>query len=266
MKLRKLSWAALGMLVLLAGCSSPEEASGGGDADRRNRPPTAAEKMARIDRAMAACPDFDKHLAEFRADHERLERVASRVAALRPALDEIDRLRATKVDVMGQRVSVWVTICRVSPSADALNPAIAKANEVVRRCEQIVRLKTVVASDCRIFKQSMAKARARPSEQTLADLRQAAAGLKTRIALVEKAWSDLDGKLALIEGPLRAGRDALNAVTAPSVRDKARQMAYRVGRMLAVTTSARQQVREHRSGVGKVTATLKAVSAGAGRG
>lgn len=277
MELRKLSWAALGLVVLVAGCSSPEKAEGRDGADRqpsrrpgptppqRGRPATAAEKMARIDKLMASCPDFDRRMGEFRDDLDRLARVASRVAALRPALDEVDRLRATSVDVMGQRVGVWVTICRGCPGADALNPAIAKANEVVRRCEQIVRLKTVVASDHRIFKDALAKARARPGELTLAAVREAAGGLHTRIALVEKTWSSLDGKLASIQGPLRAARDALNSVTTSAVRDAARQMAQRVGRVLAVATNVRDQLREHPWGVGKVTQALISISARDGR-
>lgn len=270
MKLRKVCWAAVGLLVVAAGCRSTKNAEGGGGRRSgrgggrraaRRRPPTAAERMARIDRLMAGCPDFDRRVGKFRDGLNRLARVASRVAALRPALDEVDRIRSTKVTVMGRRVNVWVTICRVSATADAMNPVIGKVHQVVRRCEQIVRLKTVVASDYRIFKGALAKARARPGDATLADVREAARGFHVRIGLVRRTWSELDGKLASIEGPLRAGRDALNSVTMPAVRDKAREMASRIGRILAVIVSVRGELREQQSGISKVTETLKAISA-----
>lgn len=273
MKLQRLTWVAAGLLIVAAGCSSTKKAEGGGRRSgrgggrraARRRPPTAAERMARIDRLMADCPDFDRRVGKFRDGLDRLARVASRVAALRPALDEVDRIRSTKVTVMGQRVNVWVTLCRVSATADALNPVIGKAHQVVRRCEQIVRLKTVVAGDYRIFKGALAKARARPGEATLADVRETARGFHVRIGLVRRTWSELDGKLASIEKPLRAGRDALNSVTMSAVRDKAREMASRIGRILAVIVSVRSQLREHQSGISKVTETLKAISAGGGR-
>lgn len=273
MELGRLFPAALGLVVVLAGCSSARKAEAGGQAARQQsrqarptsprpaRPLTPAEEMARINKLMAACPDLDQRMGEFREDLDRLARAASRVAGLRATLDEVDRLRATSVNVMGQRVGVWVAICRVSPKADALNPAIAKVNEVVRRCEQIVRLQGVVAGDYRIFKDALTKARARPGEETLAAVRDAAAGLHTRIALVERTGPELDGKLALIEGPLRITRDALNSVTTPSVQDNAKQLAYRVGRMLGVTTNARSQLRQHQSRIRGVMEALTAISA-----
>lgn len=269
MKLRKVCWAAACLLVVAAGCRSTKKAEGGGRAGRqgsqgaarRRRPPTAAEKMAGIDRLMASCPDFDRRVGKFRNGLDRLARVASRVVALRPLLDEVDRLRSRKVTVMGRRVNVWVTICRVSATADAMNPVIGKVHQVVRRCEQILRLKTIVAADYRNFKGALKKARRGPSERTLSDLREAATGFHSRIMLVERTWSELDGKLASVERPLRAGRDALNSVTMPAVRDTARDMAARIGRVLAVIVSVRGQLREHQSGIGKVTQTLKGISA-----
>lgn len=268
MKLQRLSWVAAGLLIVAAGCGSTKKAEGGGagrqgsrGGARRRRPPTAAEQVAQIDRLMASCPDFDRRVGKFRDGLDRLARVASRVAALRPVLDEVDRLRSTKVTVMGRRVNVWVTICRVSATADAMNPVIGKVHQVVRRCEQIVRLKTIVASDYRIFKGALAKARRGPSERALSDLRDAATGFHARITLVERTWSELDGKLASVERPLRAGREALNSVTMPAVRDKAREMASRIGRILAVIVSVRGELREQQSGISKVTETLKAISA-----
>jgi len=96
---------------------------------------------------------------------------------------------------------------------------------------------------------------------TLSDLRDAATGFHARITLVEWTWSELDGKLASVEKPLRAGRDALNSVTMPAVRDTARDMASRIGRVLTVIVSVRGELREHQSGIGKVTATLKGIAA-----
>ena len=133
---------------------------------------------------------------------------------------------------------------------------------MVRRCEQIVRLQRVVASDCRIFRDALGKARARPGEGTIAAVREAAAGLRTRIALVEKAGSDLDGGLARIEGPLRTARDILNSVKAPSVQAKAQQIAYRLGRMLVAVTDARRELRRHQSRTRGVTDALAKIAAG----
>lgn len=274
MKLRKLLWVLLGLAAVVAGCSSPRGAEGGPraggrtsrragtNAQRRVRATTPAGKVAQINRRMAACGDFDRRIDEFREDLDRLARAAARVAALRATLDEVDKLRATSVHVLGRRVGVWVAICQVSPEADALNPAIAKVNQVVRRCEQIVRLKAVVASDHRIFKDALAKAGARPSEETVAAVREAARGLRTRIALVDRTWSQLDRALAAVEVPLRAGRNVLGAVTASNIKGKAQEIAYRLGRVLAVVGSAREQLRQRRGRTADATKTLDALSAG----
>jgi hypothetical protein len=208
---------------------------------------------------MAACPDFDSRVANFRQGLERMAWVASRVVSVRPALDEVDRIRSTKVTVMGQSVNVWVTICRLSPTADAMNPVIGKLHGLVRRCEQVVRLQTIVAADYRNFKSALATARTCPSAAALDDLREAARGYRTRIMLVRKTWTELDGKLASVEWPLRAGLDALNSVTNSAVRPKAQDMANHVGRILAAVVEARGTLRADRFSSGELAETLKAV-------
>jgi hypothetical protein len=208
---------------------------------------------------MAACPDFDSRVAKFREGLEQMAGVASQVVALRPALDEVDRIRSTKVTVMEQSVNVWVTICRVSPTADAMNPVLGKLHVLVRRCEQIVRLKTIVAADYRNFKSALAKARTRPSAAALDDLREAARGFRTRVMLVRKTWTELDGKLASVERPLRAGLEALDSVTNSALRPKAREMANHVRRALEAVVEARGKLRASRFNSGELAETLKAV-------
>ena len=77
--------------------------------------------------------------------------------------------------------------------------------------------------------------------------------------LVRKTWTELDGKLASVERPLRIGRDALNSVTNSAVRPKAREMANYVGRILAAVVEARGTLRASRFSSGELAETLKAV-------
>lgn len=271
MTIRKPLWAALGVLVIVAGCDSPRQAEGTGRSNNRRsqanraapqRPPTPAEEMARMDKLMAACPDFDRRVREFRSDLARLAGAAQPVANLRPALDEVDDLRAKSVHIMGRRISIWAAICEVSTSADAMNSAIAKADLLVRRCEQIVRLKSVIAADSRIFNNALAEARRRPAKGTIDDLRQAAWGFGARIRIISKTMSELDGMLAGIESPLRYARDTLQSVTTSALRDTAQEMAYRLGRVLAAASNARREIGRYRANTGKLTTALEGVSAG----
>ena len=266
MRPQRLCWALVIVLLAGAGCSAAKKAEGG-DRGRQGgerpvvgrRPRTPADRVSRVDRIMAACPDFESRAEKFRVGLARMARVASQVAALRPALDEVDRIRATKVTMMGQSVNVWVTICRLSPTADAMNPVIRKLHGLVRRCEQVVRLETIVAADYRNFKSALATARTCPSAAALDDLREAAGGYRTRIMLVRKTWTELDGKLASVERPLRTGLDALNSVANSAVRPKAQEMANHVGRMLTAVVEARGMLRADRFSSGELAETLKAV-------
>ena len=265
MRPQRLCWALVVVLLAGAGCGAAKKAEGGRGRQGGEkpvtvrRPPTPVDRVARVDRIMAACPDFESRVEKFRVGLERMARVASQVVALRPALDEVDRIRATKVTVMGQSVNVWVTICRVSPTADAMNPVIGKLHGLVRRCEQVVRLETIVAADYRNFKSALATARTRPSAAALEDLREAAGGFRTRVMLVRKTWTELDGKLASVERPLRIGLDALNSVTNSAVCSKAQEMVNHVGRMLAAVVEARGMLRASRFSSGELAETLKAV-------
>ncbi len=263
MRPQRLCWALVIVLLAGAGCSAAKKAEGGDRARERpvvgRRRPTPVDRVARVDRIMAACGDFESRAEKFRVGLARMARIASRVAALRPALDEVDRIRATKVTVMGQSVNVWVTICRLSPTADAMNPVIRKLHGLVRRCEQVVRLETIVAADYRNFKSALATARTCPSAAALDDLREAAGGYRTRIMLVRKTWTELDGKLASVERPLRTGLDALNSVANSAVRPKAQEMANHVGRMLTAVVEARGMLRADRFSSGELAETLKAV-------
>lgn len=266
MRLHKLTWALVVVLFAGAGCSAAKKAEGGDrgrqGGERRvvgRRRRTPADGVSRVNRIMAACGDFESRAEKFRVGLERMARAASQVAALRPALDEVDRIRATKVTVMGQSVNVWVTICRLSPTAAAMNPVIGKLHGLVRRCEQVVRLKTIVAADYRNFKSALAEARTHPSSAALDDLREAARGYRTRIMLVRKTWTELDGKLASVERPLRIGLDALDSVRNPAVRPKAQEMANHVGRALTAVVEARGKLRAERFSSGELAETLKAV-------
>jgi len=266
MRPQRLCWALVVVLLAGAGCRAAKKADAG-DRGRQGgerpvvgrRPPTPVDRVARVNRIMVACGDFESRAEKFRVGLERMAGVASHVVAIRPALDEVDRIRATKVTVMGQSVNVWVTICRLSPMADAMNPVIGKLHALVRRCEQVVRLETIVAADYRNFKSALAEARTRPSRAALDDLREVARGYRTRIMLVRKTWTELDGKLASVERPLRTGLDALDSVANSAVRPKAQEMADHVGRILTAVLEARGKLRAHRFSSGELAETLKAV-------
>ena len=69
MTYRRLLCVAVGLLVTAAGCGSAKRAQGSQDGGRGSQqgrhcqgPPTPAEKIAKIDKLLASCPDFDKRI------------------------------------------------------------------------------------------------------------------------------------------------------------------------------------------------------------
>ena len=215
--------------------------------------PSASQKTAEIDRVLQLHATAVQQMEGLGNVLGKTSGPLASVAGLGPAIDQINAVRrhtlTLGVGKLAREVNVWSAICKVSPTASALDMTLIELTAIVDRSKALLEFCREYESTRSRFQQALDQSQRNPTAEKFAALGESAGHFKICVSSTDSQLAILEVKLVSIHKALATSRGVLLSIANSSIRPSAQTLGGLLNRPVAVTAAASGGVTKDRAGL-----------------